>query len=66
METKQKHMASRLGISPSYFSLILKGEKPISYQVAESLSRIFPEKNEAEWRKANPAEIKRAFQGAAA
>jgi transcriptional regulator with XRE-family HTH domain len=61
METKQKEIAQKLGISESYLSLIFSGEKPISRPLAEQLSVIFPKKDFKYWRKATPMKLLKAF-----
>jgi len=43
-------------------SRIMRGEDQISWPFARDLSREFPEKDIAEWKDAEPEDLKKAFE----
>jgi transcriptional regulator with XRE-family HTH domain len=60
MKIKQKHIADILGISQPLMSMILRGERNITYGLAKKLNALT--KIEITfWMEAQPDEIKRAL-----
>lgn len=61
MDLKQKDIADYLGIKAAFVSMLLRGQRPVSWPLAEKLAAIFPGKSISEWKRAHPAELKQAF-----
>jgi plasmid maintenance system antidote protein VapI len=58
---KQYQIAEALKIDNGNLSRILKGKRPVPWSMAEMLADLFPAKDVRAWKRATPAELKRAF-----
>jgi len=58
---KQKHISEILGIHQSDISRFINGKKPLSWNLSEKLSKIFPGKTISEWKRSTPTELKEVF-----
>lgn len=61
MNIKQREIADYLDISITAVHFILTGQRPVSWPIAEKLTRLFPGKDIIGWKNASPEELKRAF-----
>ena len=57
----QKQISKQLGISETYLSILLSGERKVSWPLAERLSKKFPGRSISEWKRVSPGELKQAF-----
>jgi plasmid maintenance system antidote protein VapI len=57
----QTKLARHLSVTDALISLILKGERPISNEMAKRLAELFPETTPGFWIDADLATIKRIF-----
>ncbi len=57
----RKEISSELGMTEQYLSMLINGERNISWPLAERLSAMFPGKSISEWKRSTPKEFERAF-----
>lgn len=60
MESR-KEISKRLRMTEQYLSMLLTGERKVSYPLSEKLSELFPGKTMQQWKKATPEELRAAF-----
>jgi len=56
----RKEISQQLGMTEQYLSMLLSGERKISWPLAEKLTELFPGKSISEWKRAATEELKRA------
>jgi len=61
MKIKQKHISRHLGISQAMVSMVLTGKRPVSWPMAVRLAEMFPGKSLAQWKDAEPDDLRKAF-----
>jgi plasmid maintenance system antidote protein VapI len=57
----QNEIAHLLGVTQPAVNPVLTGKRPLSWKMAERMADLFPGKSLAEWRRATPEQIKKAF-----
>jgi len=57
----QHEISKELGYSQTTINFILNGKRPISWPLAERLSKMFPEKGIREWKNSNIQDIRTAL-----
>jgi plasmid maintenance system antidote protein VapI len=58
----RKEISDQFKISEQYLSMLLSGERKVSWPMAERLSKMFPGKSISEWKRSNPEELLEAFK----
>jgi len=57
----RKQISQQLGMTEQYLSMLINGERKISWPLAEKLADLFPGKSIRDWKNSGPEELKRAF-----
>ncbi len=57
----RKHISITIGVTEQYLSMLLNGQRKISWPMAERLTELFPGRTIQQWKKATPDDLKRAF-----
>jgi len=57
----RKQISQQLGMSEQYLSMLLRGERKISWPLSQKLAELFPGKDMVGWKNATPEDLKRAF-----
>jgi plasmid maintenance system antidote protein VapI len=57
----RKEISDQFKISEQYLSMLLGGERKISWPMAERLSKMFPGKSISEWKRSEPSDLKQVF-----
>jgi len=60
--TNRQFISNTFGITEQYLSMLLNGERKVSWPIAEKLSDIFPGKSISQWKRATPKELRQAFE----